>query len=238
MTDLARGTEASRRRLDLMTVDPGKAIRRARLHSLLVRHVRLVIVVVSGLAIVSVAIIGLFDPFKRLPGHISVGHVGLQGSRVTMAAPKMSGMRPGGQPFELKGVSGVQDLLKPNVVELFGVDAKIGMDDSSTTKIIAQTGTYDASKEMIWLKGHVRIINDSGYDMRMPSASVDIKSNVFVSKTPVVVLLHGGRIAADGMEIADGGHKISFEGNVRSVVDSSIDVDDGESGAGQAEAAK
>ena len=236
MTDLARGTEASRRRLDLMTVDPGKAIRRARLHSLLVRHVRLAIVVVSGLAIVSVAVIGLFDPFKRLPGHISVGHVGLQGSRVTMAAPKMSGMRPGGQPFELKGVSGVQDLLKPNVVELFGVDAKIGMDDSSISKITAKTGTYNASKEMIWLDGHVRIVNDSGYDMRMPSAVVDIKSSVFLSKAPVEVVLHGGRVAADSMEISDGGHKISFEGHVRSAVDSSIDVESG--GAPQAEAAK
>ena len=238
MTDLTRGTQALRRGLDLATADPRRAIRHARLHSLLVRHVRLAIIVSSTLAIVSVAGIALFDPFKRLPANISIGHVGLQGSRVTMAAPKMSGMRPNGLPFELRGVSGIQDILKPSVVELLGVDAKIVMDDSSTSKITAQSGTYDSSKDMIWLKGNVHIINDSGYDMRMPSASVNIKSSALISNEPVVMLLNGGRIIADRMNIEDNGHKISFDGDVKSVVNSSISIDDGDGSADQAEASK
>ncbi len=235
MTDLTRGTEASRRRLDLTTtVEPHRAIRRARLHSLLVRHVRLAIVAICSFAIISVAIIAIFDPFKRLPGAISVGHVGLQGSLVTMAAPKMIGMRPNGQPFELKGVSGVQDILKPDVIKLFDVDAKIGMDDSSTSKIRAQTGIYDSSKDIIRLQGNVRIINDSGYDMQMPSATVNIKSSALVTEEPVVMLLNGGRIAADRMDIEDNGHKISFDGGVKSMLDSTIRVGEGDSGAGEA----
>lgn len=230
MTDLARGTQASRGGLDLATADPRQAIRRARLHSLFVRHIRLAIIVSSTLAIVFVGVIALFDPFKRLPGNISVGHVGLQGSRVTMTAPKMSGRRPNGQPFELTGVSGIQDILKPSVIELLGVDARIGMDDSSTSKITAQSGVYDSNKDTILLKGKVRIINDGGYDIHMPSATVDIRSSALVSKEPVVVFLNGGRVAASSMEIEDNGHKISFDGNVDSLVDSSINVDTGESG--------
>ncbi len=132
-----------------------------------------------------------------------------------MAAPKMSGMRPNGQPFELRGVSGIQDILKPNVVELFAVDAKIGMDDSSTSKITAQSGIYDGSKNMIWLKGNVHIVNDSGYDMRMPSAFVNIKSSALITNEPVVMLLNGGRVIADRMDIEDDGHKISFDGDVK-----------------------
>ena len=215
MTDLTRGTQGSRRGLDLATVDPRKAIRHARRHSLLVRLVRVGIIVSSVLAIASLAFIALFDPFKRLPGNISVGHVGMQGSRVTMAAPKMSGMRPNGQPFELRGVSGIQDILKPNVVELFTVDAKIGMDDSSTSKITAQSGIYDGSKNMIWLKGNVHIVNDSGYAMRMLSAVVNIKSSALITNEPVVMLLNGGRVIADRMDIEDDGHKISFDGDVK-----------------------
>lgn len=239
MTDLTRATEASRR-LDLTTtVEPRKAIRRAKLHSLLVRHIRLAIVAICSFAIISVGIIAIFDPFKRLPGNISVGHIGLQGSLVTMTAPKTVGMRPNGEPFELRGVSGVQDILKPDIVTIFGVDAKIVMDDSSTSKITAQTGIYDSGKDMIWLKGNVRIINDSGYDMRMPSAWVNIKSSALVTKEPVRVLLNGGHVAADSMDIEDDGHKISFAGNVKSVVDSSISVSEGDSGgAGEAEASK
>jgi lipopolysaccharide export system protein LptC len=231
MTDLARGTQASRGGLDLAPADPRRSIKRARLHSLFVRHIRLAIIVSCTLAIVFVGSIAFFDPFKRLPGNISVGHVGLQGSRVTMSAPKMSGRRPNGQPFELTGVSGIQDILKPSVIELLGVDAKIGMDDTSTSKITAQSGVYDSNKDMIWLKGKVRIINTSGYDIHMPSATVDIKSSALVSKEPVTVFLNGGRVAADRMKIEDNGHQISFDGDVDSIVDSSISIDQGAAGA-------
>ncbi len=236
MTDLTRATEAHRQRFDLMTkVDPRKAIRRARLHSLLVRHIRLAIVVFAGFAIISVAIIAIFDPFKRLPGNISVGHVGLDGSLVTMTAPKTVGMRPNGEPFELHSVSGVQDILKPDIVKLFGVHAKIVMDDSSTSRITADKGVYDSSKDLIWLKGNVHIVNDSGYNIHMPSAEVNIKSSALVTKEPVVVLLNGGRVAAASMDIEDDGHKISFDGDVKSVVDSRITADEDDSGAGQVE---
>jgi lipopolysaccharide export system protein LptC len=128
--------------------------------------------------------------------------------------------------------------LKPSVVELFGVDAKIGMDDSSSSKITAESGVYDSSKDMIWLKGNVHIVNDSGYDMRMPSAVVNVKSSALITNEPVVVLLNGGRVMADSMDIEDNGHKISFDGGVKSVVDSSISIDDGDDGAAQAEASK
>jgi lipopolysaccharide export system protein LptC len=237
MTDLTRGTQVSRRGLDLATVDPHKAIRHAKLHSLLVRHVRLIILASSTLAIGALGFIALFDPFKRLPHDISVGNVGMNGSEVTMTAPKMSGMRPNGQPFELQGSSGSQDILRPNVVKLFGVDAKIGLDDSSTSIITAGSGIYDSSRNMIWLKGSVHIVNDSGYDVRMPSAFVDIKSSALMTTAPVVMLLNGGRVVANTMDIEDDGHKITFDGDVRSVVDSNISVDAGD-GSDQSEASK
>ena len=204
---------------------------------LLVRHVRLVIIASSTLAIAAVGYIALFDPFKRLPHDVSVGNVGMHGSEVTMTAPKMSGMRPNGQPFELKGVTGSQDILRPNVVKLFGVDAKIGMDDTSTSKITARSGIYDSSRDMIWLKGSVHIVNDSGYDMRMPSAFVDIKTSALMTRDPVVMLLNGGRVLANTMNIENDGHKITFDGDVRSVVDSNISVD-AEDGTDQPEASK
>lgn len=233
MTDFTRGNLPSHHRLDVQTVDPGKAIRRARLHSALVKHVRLLIIVSSALAIVSVGFIALFDPFKRLPGKVEVGHVGLQGSRVTMKSPKMAGMRSNGRPFELQGISGVQDILKPNLIELYGVKARIVMDDSSTSKITARAGLYDSSKDVIQLTGSVHIVNDSGYDVRMPSATVNVRSSSLITNTPVTVLLNGGRVIANRMDIEDDGHRISFDGDVRSVVDSSYSVEFGDSDSGQ-----
>jgi lipopolysaccharide export system protein LptC len=240
MTDFTRGNLPTHHRIDLQTVDPGKAIRRARLHSALVKHVRTLIIISSGLAIASVAIIAFFDPFKRLPGKVSIAGVGMQGSRVTMKSPKMAGMRSNGRPFELEGVSGIQDVLKPNLIELSGVKAKIVMDDLTTSRITARDGLYDSSNDVISLKGNVHIINDSGYDVRMPSATVNVRSSSLITKEPVVVLLNGGRVVADRMDIEDDGHKISFDGDVHSTVDSSysVDNDGGGSDTGQAEAQK
>ncbi len=241
MTDFTRENLPSHHRIDLQTVDAGRAIRRARLHSALVRNVRLLIIVSSTLAVVSLAIIAFFDPFKRLPGHVTVGHVGMQGSKVTMKSPKMAGMRSNGRPFELEGLSGIQDILKPNLIELFGVKAKIVMDDMTTSRITAHDGLYDSSNDVISLKGNVHIINDSGYDVRMPSATVNVRSSSLVTNEPVVVLLNGGRVVADRMDIEDDGHKISFDGDVHSTVDSSYSVDGGgDSGSdtGPAEAQK
>jgi lipopolysaccharide export system protein LptC len=158
-----------------------------------------------------------------------------------MKAPKMAGLRSNGRPFELQGISGIQDILKPNLIELYGVKAKIVMDDSTTSRITATDGLYDSSSDVISLKGHVHIINDSGYDLRMPSATVNVRSSSIITNEPVVVLLNGGRVVADRMDIEDDGHKISFDGDVHSTVDSTYTVDVGDGGGsdtGQAEAQK
>jgi len=204
---------------------------------LLVRGVRWGIVISSGFAIISVGIVAIFDPFKRLPGHISVGHIGVNGSVVTMTAPKMAGMRPNGEPFEMHSLSGVQDILNPDIVKLFGVNAKIVLDDASTSKISAVSAVYDSHKSMVWLKGNVHVVNDSGYDMRMPNAALNIKSSSLVTNEPVVVTLNGGRVIADSMDIENDGHKITFSGDVKSVIDDRITINLG-TGTGDSGLAK
>ncbi len=238
MTDLTRASKVPGGRLDLPVGKPRRAIRRARLNTIFVRHLRHFIIVGCSLAVLALGITIIFDPFKRLPRNLSVGNVGLQGSVVTLETPKMKGFRQDGQPFELTGLSGTQDILKPNIVNLVGVDAKVGLDDATTAKITAQSGAYDSSQDIVWLRDNVRIKNDdSGYDMRIKSARMDLKSSQLETEEPVIVFLNGGSsIAADRMDISDNGHKISFEGDVKSVIDS--DDADAAPGTGLAEAAK
>lgn len=227
MTELTGASEDRGRRPDLSVGRPRRAIRRARLHSIFVRSLRHFIIAGCSFCILGLGILVLFDPFKRLPRNLSVDQVGVQGSVVTLKTPKMKGFRQDGQPFELSGVSGTQDILNPSRVNLMGVDAKLGLDDTTTAKITARTGVYDSSRNMVWLRDDVRIKNDtSGYDMRMRSASVDLESSALLTKEPVTVIMDdGSTISADRMNITDSGHRISFQGEVRSFVAS------GETGA-------
>lgn len=220
-----------------MPVDESRrAIRVARLHSVFVRYLRHFIIFGCGLAVLALGIVILFDPFKRLPHDLSVEQVGLQGSVVTLKTPKTKGFRADGQPFELQGVSGTQDILNPHVVDLVGVDAKIGLDDATTAKVTAATGIYDSSEDIVWLRTNVRIENDaSGYDMRLRSATVDLNSSALVSEEPVKVTMNDGNtITADSMNISDSGHKISFAGQVNS----SIVTGDADAGADSGETAQ
>ena len=152
MTDLTRAPRVPGGRLDLPIGKPRRAIRVARLHSGLVRYLRHLLIFGCSFAVLALGVIILFDPFKRLPHNLSVSQVGLQGSLVTLRTPKTRGFRADGQPFELTGVSGTQDIMDPHVLNLVGVDAKIGLDDASTAKITAQKGIYDSSQDIVWLR--------------------------------------------------------------------------------------
>lgn len=206
--------------LDLPVGGSRRAIRTARVHSLFVRYLRHFIILGCTLAVLGLGVIVLFDPFKRLPHNLSVSQVGLEGSVVTLRSPKMKGFRQDGQPFELSGISGTQDILNPHVINLVGVDAKVGLDDATTAKIVARTGVYDSGEDLVWLRNDVRISNAAaGYDMHLRSATLDINSGALVTEEPVTVIMNtGSTISADRMELSDNGHKISFEGQVNSVV--------------------
>jgi lipopolysaccharide export system protein LptC len=197
-----------------------RAVRMARFHSIFVRYLRHIIIFGCSFGVLALGIIVFFDPFKRLPGNLSVSAVGLQGSLVTLIAPKTKGFRADGQPFEVSSISGTQDILNPHIVNLVGVDAKIGLDDATTAKITARTAIYDSSQNMVWLRTDVRIKNDaSGYDMRLRTATLDLDSSALVTEEPVFVTMNdGSTISADQMEISDNGHKVSFEGEVKSAV--------------------
>jgi lipopolysaccharide export system protein LptC len=236
MADPARVRTAPGGRFDLPVGQSRRAIRIAMVHSVFVRYLRHFIIFGCSFAVLALGIIVLFDPFKRLPHNLSVAQVGLQGSVVTLQGPKTTGVRSDGEPFELNGVSGTQDILNPHVINLVGVDAKIGLDDATTAKVTADTGIYDSSEDVVWLRTNVRIKNDvSGYDMHLRSATLDLNSSALVTEEPVFVTVDGGNtISADRMDITDSGHKISFQGQVNS----SIVAGGTDSGANPEEAAQ
>ena len=99
----------------------------------------------SLLAIVLISAAALLNPLRRLPGDISIGRVGVEGTKITVDSPKISGFQKDGRPFEIKARSGIQDITAPNMIELLGIDSKIGTADASTTWVSAARGIYDSS---------------------------------------------------------------------------------------------
>ncbi len=203
-----------------LDIDPARAraFAAAGRHSARVRFLRRAIVVAALAGLGGLFVVTWLDPFRRLPEGVSLGSIGVSGSRVTMELPKMNGYRRDSKPYEVTARSAVQDLKKPNVIELVELDARIGMSDHGVGHIVARTGFYDTQKETMELKNDVRMKTESGYEVQLNSAMIDFKAGTMASNESVTALVRASTIKAQTMRVSDGGRVLVFEGKVRTLI--------------------
>jgi lipopolysaccharide export system protein LptC len=216
MSDIAGGLNPSLAERD---GEPQRrlAFEAARRHSGRVRVLRRAIPLAAALAFAGLIGVLLFDPFRNLPGNVSVSRAGISGSRIVMDQPKLSGFRKDGRQYDVNASTAVQDVKKPDLIELHDLDARIGLADNGTAHITALNGTYDSGRDTMDLKDNVRLRTDAGYDVVLMSARIDLRAGDVVSNEPVSVAMKNATIAADSLRMENNGELIRFEGHVKSV---------------------
>ncbi len=205
--------------LDLTPAAWRGGFKEARRHSARVLLLRQTAVAGSVLAIAFIVAAVLIDPLRNLPVDVSVKQVGLEGTKVTVDLPRVSGLQKNGRPFEIKARTGVQDVAVPNILELQDIESALGTGEDSTTWVSAAHGVYDSSNDKLALDGDVRIKSSTGYDIWLRTARIDFKSGGLVSEEPVRVVLDGGAVEAKELDVSDNGHKVSFGGEVTSRIE-------------------
>ncbi|MDE2365233.1 MAG: LPS export ABC transporter periplasmic protein LptC [Hyphomicrobiales bacterium] len=206
----------------------------SRRHTARVQFLRRAIVICCICAVSLIGFILAFDPMHRLELGFSVGRVGLDGTRITMEKPRISGVRNDGQPYEIKAKTVVQDTKRPKIFELDRVDVKLGDKDGSTTHLEALKGVYDSDSDKLDLAGVVRIRNEGRYDMTLKSAKVDMKASAARSEEPVQVAITGGVVEAGGVDLSEREAIVRFFGGVHSSFEGARDEPDQQAGAGEA----
>lgn len=191
-----------------------KAFQNAARHSSLVRFLRRLIVFGSVAGVAGILGFSLFDPFHVVGAAVSISGAGLDGSKVTMQQPKMSGFQKDGRAYSMRAAQGVQDVRTTTIIQLIDLEANIGMSDKGTARITAPKGVYDSTAEIMDMNGPVKMKSDSGYDLTMRSARIEFKSNKMSTSEPVDLVINGGAIKADTMAVWDNGHRITFDGHV------------------------
>jgi lipopolysaccharide export system protein LptC len=215
MVDL-RETDAAVRRA-FSGPDRGAAFAAAQVHSSRVRRLR--IAIIAGCALVGAGLVGraFYDPFARAPDKLSLASATLDGTRVTMERPKLSGYRQDGRPYDVRATSGVQDIRTPNVIELNQLEAKFETTSRAVVRVAALRGVYDSGKDFLHMTEDIQIGSDSGYEIRMTTADADFKSGAIVSHEPVSVVMTGGTINAASLIVTGSGESIVFDGDVRTL---------------------
>lgn len=200
-----------------------RAYAQARRHSRLVRFLKKAIPLGSIAAITVLVVIALAKPLAGIGG-LSIGDIGLSGTKVTMSQPRLTGFQRDSRPYEVRATSATQDVRKPTIVELSELRARVTLDaNGAVANLEAATGVFDTAKEQLELNQDVRVRTNTGYDATLRSASIDFKAGTVRSREPVRVGLGTGVIEADTLDITDNGKSIAFIGRVRAVFQPSDD---------------
>jgi len=195
-----------------------RAFASARRRSSLVRFLRKAILLGALGTVAAMIVIVVFDPFSAKRSSLSFSTLSVDGTKITMARPKLAGFRSDGQPYVLTAEKALQDVKQPTVVELQKMSGEIGMAGGETTHLSADSGVYDSGAERMRLSRNVRI-GSARFEVRLRSAAIDFKSGVYQSDEPVEVHIgEGTTILGDRATARNNGQELTFEGHVRTTI--------------------
>lgn len=192
---------------------------RAKRHSARVRLLRKAVPAVVVVALAVIVVASVFNPFRilgKLP--IDIAGLAVQGTKITMESPHLSGFTSDQRPYELWAKSATQDVSDPNSVELHELRAKVQMEDKTGVTMDARNGLFDSKTQLLDLKDDIFLQSTTGYEARLTQASVDLGAGTVSSDEPVAVKLLNGTLDAKTLRITEGGALVKFDGGVTMIL--------------------
>jgi lipopolysaccharide export system protein LptC len=185
-------------------------------HSRMVRILRIAVPAAVVVAMASIVMVSVFNPFRillpKLP--VDMDNVVVSGTKITMESPHMAGFSTDQRPYEVWAKAAIQDLTDPDHMELKTLRAKMMMEDKSTVTMDARTGYFDSKLQLLDLRKDIFLQSSTGYEARMTQAYVDINKGTVTTDEHVDVKLLNGTLTADKLRVFNGGEIVRFEGNV------------------------
>lgn len=168
------------------------------------------------LGLVIVVLATWFNPLRALSALPipSGAKLVISGTKITMEAPKLRGYTRDNRAYDVTAEGAAQDIMKPDVIELSGIKARIEMQDKGTVNVNAVSGVYNTKSELLTLTKYILLTSTSGYEGHLTEAVFDVKKGHIVSEQPVEVLMISGVINANRLEVIDNGAVLRFDGGV------------------------
>ena len=133
---------------------------------------------------------------------------------VTMINPRFTGRDSSGQVFTITADAAQRRRAQDGVVDLVNPVMRNG----TGAELKAPTGLYDREKGVLELYEDVNIRDSAGYAFNTKGARLILGEDRVEGLSPLQGKGPLGDIQADSYEILDGGNRIVFTGNVRTVI--------------------
>jgi lipopolysaccharide export system protein LptC len=167
-------------------------------------------VVVGG-----VAFTALLKPLRVLSGaNVDVGSLVVSGTKIMMQQPRLAGFTRDNRRYKMVAQAAAQDVTKPDMVELHGINATMEMKDGSVFETTAKDGLYNSKTEQLTLSQDIVVTSSSGYKAFLNEAVIDVRAGRIVSDKPVEVQTATWTINANGMDVAESGDLMRFDRGV------------------------
>jgi lipopolysaccharide export system protein LptC len=196
------------------------AFRAAVRHSRRVRILRVAVPAAVLLAVAGAAAFAtLSNPLSMLSKMpVDIGSLVVSGTKIMMQQPRIAGFTRDNRRYDLTAQAAGQDLTKPDVVELHGIQASMEMLDKNLFQTTARNGFFNTKSEQLTLSQNIIVTSSSGYQAVLSEAMVDIRAGKIVSEKPVEVTTSAWTVNANRMEIGEAGNLVRFERGVAVVL--------------------
>jgi lipopolysaccharide export system protein LptC len=195
--------------------DVERLIRASRRHSRIVRFTRVALPVGIVIALTALVLVTYLEPMRMLEKLPAVsGKLAIQGSKITMEAPRIAGFTRDSRSYEMTAETAVQDIAKPDVVDLKNLRATVELPGPNLVQISSGSGVYNTKTEQLLMRDQVTFATAHGYRGKLREAAVDVKQGNIVSDHPVELVLPDGLLKANRIEILESGDLVRFDNGV------------------------
>jgi lipopolysaccharide export system protein LptC len=157
----------------------------------------------------------VLKPLRVLTGvPVDVGSLVVSGTKIMMQQPRLAGFTRDNRRYNLVAQAAAQDVTKPDMIELHGINATMEMKDGAVFETTAKDGLYNSKTELLTLSQNIVVTSSSGYKALLNEAVIEVRAGRVVSDKPVEVKTATWTINANGMEVAESGDVMRFDRGV------------------------
>lgn len=137
-----------------------------------------------------------------------------------LVKPRFENKDAQGQPYVLSADRALQDMHDEKRITLVKPAGELQLKQGHVVTIRSDAGDLHQDEEKLFLKGHVRLTHDSGYDMTMDELHVNMRDGTALSQTPISGAGPKGTLEATGLEADQKQGALTFFGPAKLVLKS------------------
>lgn len=178
-------------------------------HTRAVRVARVALPALAGMVLLTIFI------WPLLGGSSDKSRPGPAQGDLELTQARYLGTDTSDQPFEIRAERAAQQGGEGSVVDLAEPQADITLKQGTWLAMAAKSGVYDQDRQVLTLDGAVSFYHGSGYELRTPAATLDVKQGIAWGNSPVEGQGPLGTVEAGGFRVLNDGDVLVFTGHAR-----------------------